>query len=434
MGNFEKLFSFQIFFIFLRESLEIIVIISILLTIVKQALLKDESQTSIPGDTAATADAHRESQDRLTFEEEEVLDMSSAREHLPAQTDINNYQLYRRLKIQILSGGILGLLCCLLVGGAFIVAFYIVGTDLWSLSEHYYEGVLSVVASLIISAMGLFFLRMGKLREKFRVKLASIIYSDSGRMLHDGSERAVKFTEKYAMFILPFVTALREGLEAVVFIGGIGIDQPLSSIPLSMLSATALSVVFGYFFFKSSRSFSLQICLVITTCFLYLIAAGLFSKGVWQFEVQRYVNRCNGQDMTEVGNGPGSYDITRSIWHVNCCNGETDGLWMILTAIFGWTNSATYSSVISYNAFWILLIVGIKVLTLEEELGYIPFIPIKLQKRRIFKRLHIAKKSMEFRFAQSPPTLSSLPNSLGRRISKDSHNSLTPLLPNQTAQ
>lgn len=41
---FEDYFSFQIFFIFLRESLEIVVIVSILLTIVKQGLsVEDDS-------------------------------------------------------------------------------------------------------------------------------------------------------------------------------------------------------------------------------------------------------------------------------------------------------------------------------------------------------------------------------------------------------
>ncbi|SCU84986.1 LADA_0D05072g1_1 [Lachancea dasiensis] len=430
MVELESLFSFQIFFIFLRESLEIIVIVSILLTVVKQALLSNE-------DCGGNQNVSPEQPDeaaRLTVEEEELLDYAHSNVSSSGRmsaSEIDNKQLYKKLKLQVLSGGALGLLCCLLVGGAFIVAFYIIGTDLWSASEHYYEGVLSTVASVIISVMGLFFLRMGKLREKFRVKLATIIYSDRGKILQDNGAKAVKFSEKYALFILPFVTALREGLEAVVFVGGVGIDQPLSSIPLSMLAATLVSSVFGYFFFKSSKSFSLQISLVVTTCFLYLIAAGLFSKGIWQFEVQRYVNLCNGQDMSEVGNGPGSYDISRSIWHVNCCNGERDGLWMIFTAIFGWTNSATYSSVVAYNLYWLVIIGAIKTLLIEEKVGYIPFVPLRLQKRRIQKRVHAAKKALDLKhltpFASSTPVPFDDSN---RRTSKDSQNSTSPLIQN----
>lgn len=428
-SSFENYFSFQIFFIFLRESLEIIIIISILLTIVKQALFyydnTCESSSSSIVNNAEPVTVEEEAASALLMRENEINSSELG-------IEVDNEQIYKRLKFQIISGGLLGLLACMLIGGAFIVAFYYIGADLWSLSEHYYEGVLSVIASVIISVMGLFFLRMGKLREKFRVKLASIIYSDKLLSREYGESRAKTFGEKYSLFILPFVTSLREGLEAVVFIGGIGIDSPLTSIPLSMLSATAISAIFGVFFFKYSKSFSLQICLVITTCFLYLIAGGLFSKGVWQFELQRYVDACNGQDMSEVGNGPGSYDISRSVWHVNCCNGERDGFWMVLTAIFGWTNSATYGSVISYIAYWLVVIAVINLMMVEEKYGYIPFLPISLQRGRINKRITIIEKSLSLKSqpASAAVTSSSIQKNTPElpRSSCDTHDSSSHLL------
>lgn len=389
----------------MRESLEIIVIISILITIVRQALgVKDEKDTvsaeDINGMYGTSSSDETAAEQGLSLEEEEELfnfPREINDEERTANVEDEKLKKYNRLKFQIWSGGVLGLLLCLVIGGTFIVVFYHIGSDLWSLSEHYYEGVLSIVASLIMSIMGLFFLRMGKLREKYRVKLATIIYSEQGELLDEQPNKAATFSGKYAFFILPFVTTLREGLEAVVFIGGVGIDQPLTSIPLSMLTAVTISGIFGYFFFKYSSSLSLKICLAITTCFMYLIAAGLFSKGVWQLELQDYVNKCHGQDMSEVGSGPGSYDISKSVWHVNCCNGETDGFWMLVTAIFGWTNSATYGSVISYFVYWICLIVAINVLIVEEKRGYIPYIPISWQKKRIIKRIKISKGSLDLR-------------------------------------
>lgn len=389
--TFEDYFSFQIFFIFLRESLEIVVIISILLAIVRQALaIKDYDAVGLDESNRGLDSVP------LTLEEEEEefeFDEQAMPHVQESLGEVDNSKLYSKLKFQIIFGGVLGLFLCMLIGGCFIAVFYHIGTDLWTLGEHYYEGVLSIVASVIISFMGLFFLRMGKLREKFRVKLASIIYSDRSMMLRAKGQDAVKFSERYAFFILPFVTCLREGLEAVVFVGGVGLDQPLSSIPLSMIAAASVSGVFGYFFFRYSGSLSLKICLVVATCFLYLISAGLFSKGVWQLELQDYINKCNGQDMSEVGSGPGSYDISRSVWHVNCCNGEKDGGWMILTAIFGWTNSATYGSVISYNVYWLVIIGVIRLLKTEEH-GYIPYVPIFLQKKRMIKRIRIAEKAL----------------------------------------
>lgn len=61
---------------------------------------------------------------------------------------------------------------------------------------------------------------------------------------------------------------------------------------------------------------SIQAFLVVSTCFLYLVAAGLFSRGVWFFEAQEWNNLVGG-DAAELGSGPGSYDIDRSVWHVN---------------------------------------------------------------------------------------------------------------------
>lgn len=67
---------------------------------------------------------------------------------------------------------------------------------------------------------------------------------------------------------------------------------------------------------RGGSSAKLQIFLVASTCLLYLVAAGLFSRGVWHLEAQKWNNAIGG-DASETGNGPGSYDIDKSVWHVN---------------------------------------------------------------------------------------------------------------------
>jgi high-affinity Fe2+/Pb2+ permease len=56
--------------------------------------------------------------------------------------------------------------------------------------------------------------------------------------------------------------------------------------------------------------------LVVSTCFLYLVAAGLVARSVWYFEAQHWKSIA-GRDVADLGDGPGSYDIDRSVWHVN---------------------------------------------------------------------------------------------------------------------
>lgn len=116
----------------------------------------------------------------------------------------------------------------------------------------------------------------------------------------------------------------------------------------------------------------MQIFLIVSTCFLYLIAAGLFSKAVWYFENYEW-SQVIGGDASETGSGPGSYDITKSVWHVNCCNPEINGGggWGIFNAILGWENSATYGSVISYNVYWIAIIFCFASMRYHEKHGHL---------------------------------------------------------------
>lgn len=335
------MFSFQAFLIVLRETLESAIIISVLLSFIHQNF--------------ATYDA----------------------------------QTYKKLQIQVWLGGLLGLVVCLIIGAGILSVFYIVGNDLWSVAEHYWEGTFSIVASIIISVMGIKILRVNRMQDKWRAKLSALV-NTSDALTRSASSEGV-FSDKYAMLILPFITTLREGMEAIVFIGGIGINE--DTLVWSLVNAVALALILGctigVILYRSGNNLSLQWFLIGSTGFLYLVAAGLFSKGIWNFELQHFINLCDGFDVSETGHGPGSYDIANSVWHVNCCNGELqdDGAgWMIFTAVFGWTNSATYGSVIGYIFYWVVVITVFSSLLYEEKNGKLPFIPLSWQKKRIQKR------------------------------------------------
>lgn len=342
MGNyadfFENYFSVQVFFIIFRETIETAIIISVLLAFLNQGLGENVTQKDLV--------------------------------------------VYRRLVTQVWLGGVFGLLICLAVGGAFIATFYIYGHDLWGMTENVWEGVFSIVSSIIITIMGAAMLRINKMREKWRHKIAKILVET-----HEGHGTwGLKYlSRKYALAILPFVTTLREGMEAVVFLGGIGVNQPFTAFPLPVITAVALGASIGYAMYKYGNAISINYFLIGSTCFLYLVAAGLFSRGVWFLELQQFINKV-GMDVSETGSGPGSYDITKSVWHVNCCNGQTDGGWMIANALFGWTNSATYGSVLAYNFYWIFIIVAVYVALSKEKSGYNPLYPRSWQQKK-FARL-----------------------------------------------
>lgn len=106
--------------------------------------------------------------------------------------------------------------------------------------------------------------------------------------------------------------------------------------------------------------------------------SGLFSKAVWAFEIHAW-NNIIGGDAADVGSGPGSYNIRQSVWHVNCCNPEINGGggWGIFNAILGWENSATYGSVISYNLYWVAVIMAFAGMRYFEKHGHWPLMKAK---------------------------------------------------------
>jgi high-affinity iron transporter len=57
-----------------------------------------------------------------------------------------------------------------------------------------------------------------------------------------------------------------------------------------------------------------------------------------------------------------------------CCNPKYNGGagWGVFNAILGWTNSATYGSVISYNLYWLFVILAFVTMRYREVKGHWP--------------------------------------------------------------
>ncbi|PHH87908.1 hypothetical protein CDD83_8250 [Cordyceps sp. RAO-2017] len=324
-----NVFAFPVFLIVFRETLETVIIVSVLLAFLKQTLGGPD----------------------------------------------RDVQLYKFLRRQVWIGVAAGFFICMVIAGAIIGVWYTVRLNTWETHENIYEGVFCLVASVIITIMGAALLRIGKMQDKWRAKVARTIDAP----LRAGSRRWwARLFEKYAMFFLPFITVLREGVEAVVFTAGVSFSAPATAVPLPVFVGLLVGVLVGWLLYKGASTAKLHIFLVISTCLLYLVAAGLFSRGVWHLETQQW-NTAVGGDAAETGNGAGSYDIDKSVWHVNCCQpmGPDAGGWGIFNAILGWQNSATYGSVISYNVYWIVVIAGFILMRFRETHGHWPFMKAK---------------------------------------------------------
>ena len=188
------------FFICLRESLETSIIVSVLLTFLKQT---------------------------LTSEQEAPI--------------------YRKLVRQVWLGTLSGVTICIVLGGAVITLFHVFESDVFSQYEYIWEGVFGLIACWIITIMGAALLRISKMRDKWRVKIAAALEANDDA---SGSKGLQVRAEKYAMFLLPLVTVLREGFEGVVFIIGAGLGLPASSFPLAVLGGFGIGAMIGYLLYR----------------------------------------------------------------------------------------------------------------------------------------------------------------------------------------
>ena len=144
----------------------------------------------------------------------------------------------------------LGLFICLVVAAGLIGTFYTVGKNAWESHEYDYEGAFALIATTIITVVGAALLRVGKIQEKWRVKLAKAIQAPLGKGSGGRWDRLKRFGEKYAMFFLPFVTVLREGIEAIVFVAGVSFSAPATAFPLPVVVGLAVGIFIGYLLYK----------------------------------------------------------------------------------------------------------------------------------------------------------------------------------------
>ncbi|KAJ4367248.1 high-affinity iron permease [Neurospora sp. IMI 360204] len=433
-----QLFSVPIFLLVFRETIETSIIVSVLLVFLKQTLASpsSSSSSSSPEEAShhklvghAAADELKKpttpGQQRLGQHDDNEPPLSTSPSHSQQQQQqqqpvVEHLHVYHALRRQILLGTISGFILCIAIGGAVIGVFYTLGVNKWESSgaELNWEGAFCLLASLIISVVGAALLRVGRMREKWKGKMVKAMEGKDSSKKNDGrvtrkkeegqdgdgegldTERGetdeeggvergrgrgwwVKmkaWMERYVMFILPFVTVLREGVEAIVFVAGVSFAAPASSIPIPAIVGVIVGALVGVVLYRFGSSTKLQLFLVLSTSLLYLVAAGLFSRAIWAFESQHWANAI-GSDAAELGSGPGSYDVDKSVWHVDCCSPLVNGGggWGIFNAIFGWTNSATYGSVIGYDLYWLVVIVSFLVMRYREVKGKWPMISRKTE-------------------------------------------------------
>lgn len=128
-----NVFSVPIFFIVFRETLEAAIIVSVLCSLVEQIAHEDSTRSA----ATTVVDAKDRPADAP-----QTPDALAAQPELESPEDaaVRAKRFIRRMRWQIFSGSLLGLLIAIAIGAAFIAVWFTKAADLWAKSEELWEG------------------------------------------------------------------------------------------------------------------------------------------------------------------------------------------------------------------------------------------------------------------------------------------------------
>ncbi|TFY82855.1 hypothetical protein EWM64_g1164 [Hericium alpestre] len=379
-------FSVPIFFIVFRETLEAAIIVSVLLGLVEQ-IVHDDSNGLLPpmertDDEKTSADGGDSDKDKSGHTDGAAVPTAHELAMTADDDDaLRKKRLIRKMRIQIFAGSALGLFIALAIGAAFIAVWFTKASNLWQKSEEIWEGTFELIAAIIIFIMGVTMLKLDRAKTKWRIKLTQAF---EGKHV-DGRTRA----GRWVLFFLPFITVLREGMEAVIFVAVSRSARapPPSRSPRLSASSSASSAACSST--CSPRAPVRHVPLLVPVRSALTLEFTRSTDDLPRRDDELHPAHRRGtlrqvrlglpgervqppprRDVDDAGgDGPGSFNVHGNVWHLDCCNPDNNfdnNGWTIFGAIFGWTNSATLGSVLAYVFYWIAVIATLLYLKWKE--------------------------------------------------------------------
>lgn len=313
-----KYFSISIFFVLFRESLEVCIVCAVLLGFISRLPKTQQDST-------------------------------------------------KKLRLAVIYGTLSSAIIITSVGAAFVTVFHIYGKNLFSGAELLYEGIVGLLASLLIAFTSFAFLKGNKLYDNLHTKLERGI----GMASHDDDtiketpkslESSNYTTAAKAFFWIPFITIMREGLETIMIIGGVSFSEDITSIPLAAIVGIIAGILAGILINRASGKLTLKSFFIAASYFLLLMAAGIMSRSVGLIQDHMWITATGLKDESS-----SAFDPRGNVWYLSCCSQKTDPSFGILYSILGYRNIATIGTIVCYCGFWMFISTVLLVLKVNQR-------------------------------------------------------------------
>lgn len=212
--------------------------------------------------------------------------------------------------------------------GAFIFNYFAGGFT--GRAEEIFEGIAMLFAAFLITFMIL-----------WMMKQKHIVME-----IHKKVDTEIKEEHKVGLFLLVFISTLREGIETVIFLGAASFVEKSGYNVIGALSGIIAAVILGYFIFVASKKINIKKFFNITSILLILFAAGLTAHGIHELEEAKLVNPII-EHVWDI-NPPTNPDGTYPALHENGFIGS------ILKGLFGYNGNPSLMELIGYLSYILL--------------------------------------------------------------------------------
>lgn len=209
-------------------------------------------------------------------------------------------------------------------------------------AEEIFEGAMMFVGAGLLTYMIFWMMRQKQIAQKIEHRVA----------------KQMDKPHAYGLFLLVFVSVLREGIEMVIFLNVASLVSA-NSVLLGFILGTVLAVLLGYLLFKGFRKISIKHFFNVTSLVLIFFAAGLLAHGVHEFHEAHILPPL----IDEVWNinppvlADGSYPLMHDKGQIG----------ILLAGIFGYNGNPSLLELLIYLAYLALVFLIWKRLNLPQR-------------------------------------------------------------------
>lgn len=229
----------------------------------------------------------------------------------------------RHIKTAWAGVGAAVLLSVALAGGLMAI-----GAELEGQAEQIFEGTTMFLAVIVLTWM-IFWMRT---QARFLKQT-----------LEHEVQAAVNTGTVGALFALTFLAVFREGVETALFFGASAFVADATSALIGAVIGLAGAAIIGYGLYATTVRLDVRMFFNVTSVLLLFFAAGLLAYGVHEYQ--------------EAGLLPLTIE---HLWDINFLLNEKSYLGEVLKALFGYNGNPSLLEVVSYLAYWVVTLFGVR--------------------------------------------------------------------------